>query len=107
LPVEYAIRRGPVAVNAEAGINLRAKGPTDWAYGLAVGYDAPMQWELLAEIHGVSTPAASTTELIFDVGTRRQLSQRYTLLAALGRSLPGSTGANPRLIAYLGFQLHF
>jgi hypothetical protein len=107
LPVEYARVVGPIGINAELGIGLRTGGgPSDWLYGLAVGYDAATQWQLLAEIHGLWTPAARTTELVFDLGTLWKVTLGQTLLIALGRSLPGSTNRNPRFLGYVGLQLH-
>jgi len=106
LPIEYAHVMGRLALNAEAGLNLQRDGPCDWAYGLVAGYDAPMDWELLAELHGVSTPADGTREWLFQLGARHTFSQHYTLLVALGRSLPGSTDSNPGFIGYLGLQLN-
>ncbi len=104
LPVELSRTWGKFALNGETGVNLQQNADHELIFGLAVGYQATPRLELLGELH--STPLASFVEndSVFQVGGRRKLTDRYVLLFAFGRGLPGST-AGPSFVGYFGLQL--
>ena len=80
-------------------------GGNEWTLGLAFGYEATKKLELLGELHSVPRTGFSVNESVFQLGGRRALSERYVLLFAAGRGIPGSTAREPGFIGYAGLQL--
>ena len=107
LPIEIVRTQGKMEFDGEAGYNFRQHGLDEWVLGFAVGYQGPKKWEWLAELHTVATRDFSDREFVFQGGFRRELSEHYSVLFAIGRGLPGSTDRQPDVTGYLGLQLRF
>ena len=63
--------------------------------------------ELLSEVHGESKRNVTNGEVIFNVGGRYEITQRYTRLFCSGRTLGRASAERPSWIAYTGLQFHF
>jgi hypothetical protein len=63
--------------------------------------------ELLGELHTIGTSHFAENESVFNLGSRIRLTKLNTLLFAAGRSLPGSTGGQPKFFMYAGIQFTF
>ncbi|MCI0350891.1 MAG: hypothetical protein L0Z53_15810 [Acidobacteriales bacterium] len=107
LPMEIVYDVGPIKLNAEIGLNLQSRERNQWIYGLAFGRDITDKFEIIGEVHDVSSTNFRENELVFNVGGRRKLSGLTTLLFSFGRSLPGATNSVPHFLVYTGVQFHF
>jgi len=107
LPVEISRSFGRVELNGEAGYNIQQRQANEVWMGLAAGIQACKRVELLGELHSISSQRFDENESVFDLGTRVRLSRFNTFLFSAGRSLPGSTHAEPSFISYIGLQFAF
>jgi hypothetical protein len=62
--------------------------------------------ELLGEVHGTADEDFRRNDVLFNAGARWELSERFTLLFAAGRSFRDS-GDAPNLLVYAGLQWSF
>jgi hypothetical protein len=105
LPIEISKKLGPVVVNGEVGYTVRQHQDDEWLYGISSGYELREGLTVLGEIHGGSNREFKKHEVVFNVGTQWDLTQRYALLASVGRSFRSATSGDPNLLLYLGLQI--
>jgi hypothetical protein len=107
LPLEIVRTQGKTQFNWEIGYNIRQHAMDEMLAGFALGYQLSKTTQALAEVHAISPRDFSASEFLFQLGLRRDLNSRYTILFAIGRGLPGSIDYQPGITGYLGLQLHF
>jgi hypothetical protein len=104
LPVEIAHRFDRLSANAELGYVLRSQSAHETFYGIAFGWNAGEQTELLAEYHRVSGNDITGSERIVNLGLRRDLGTHLKLLMAGGATPYGSSPGYTRFCMYIGLQ---
>jgi hypothetical protein len=105
LPAEVARDLGPVALNFDFGHVFSSKaGDDSWMGGVILGHELRKGWELDVETHVNADNRLDRAEWIINAGTRIDLSEHVTLMAALGRDLANQLGPKASLLSYLGFQ---
>jgi len=107
LPVQLQRSFGSISLNPEFGYIFREYNDNEWIYGLALGYEASNNLELLAEIRGTTLQDFQDDELLFNLGARCELSETYSLLIAAGRSFRSAASGEPEFLLYAGIQLNF
>ena len=107
LPFQFEKSLGPFSINPEFGYVFREYEDNEWIYGVALGYEVLDSLELLAEISGVTGQEFEDDELVFNLGTRWELNETYTLLLAAGRSFRDSASDETEFLLYAGIQLIF
>jgi hypothetical protein len=105
LPLQIAKTFGKFELNADGGYIIHQHGMDELSFGLAAAYQATQRLQLLAELHSVPLRDFSENESVFQLGGRKKFSDHYILLFAAGRSIPGSTGHEPKFLGYLGLQI--
>jgi hypothetical protein len=105
LPLQIAKSFGKFELNADGGYIIHQHGTDELSMGLAAGYQATEDLELLAELHSVPLRTFAENESVFQLGGRKAFSDHYILLFAAGRSIPGSTGHEPKFLGYIGLQI--
>lgn len=106
-PVQLQKSFGSISLNPELGYAFREYNDNEWIYGLALGYEASSNLELLAEISGTTGQDFEDDELLFNLGARCELSETYTLLMATGRSFRSAASGEPEFLLYVGMQINF
>jgi len=107
LPIQLQKSWGTITLNPELGYVFREYNEHEWIYGLAMGYQASSNLELLAEISGIAGQDFEDDEFVFNIGARRELSETNTLLISAGRSFRDSASDEPEFLLYTGIQLNF
>ena len=107
LPIQLQKSWGAISLNPELGYVFREYNEHKWIYGLAMGYQASSNLELLAEISGFTGQDFEDDELVFNVGARWELSETRALLISAGRSFRDSASGEPEFLIYTGIQLRF
>lgn len=107
LPFEVERRFGPFSLNPEIGFLVREEGQDEWAYGVAVGYELFEGLELIGEIHGEADGGLDEHELVFNVGSRWEVTENLRLLVSLGRGVRGGPSGEPEFLGYFGLQFLF
>ena len=107
LPIQLQKSWGAISLNPELGYVFREYNEHEWIYGLAMGYQASSDLELLAEISGTTGQDFEDDELVFNLGARCELSETYTLLVAAGRSFRSAASGEPEFLLFTGIQLCF
>lgn len=107
LPFEFVRTEGKLQLNSDVGYIFREHGLDEWQFGFAVGYEVSRKWQALAELHDVSLRDFAESEFLLQAGFRREFTEHYSLLFAIGRGLPGSTDFQPGFTGYFGIQLRF
>jgi hypothetical protein len=106
LPFEVRRDFGVLSLNADFGYTFSgAYADRGWMGGLCVGRELAKGWEIDAEIHADSSERLRRTETLVNLGTRYDLSEHATLLAAIGKDTSNTLGARISLLTYLGIQL--
>ena len=59
------------------------------------------------EVSGVTQQDFHDDELVFNLGTRLELSETRTLLISAGRSFRDSASGEPEFLLYIGIQFRF
>ncbi len=103
LPFEVMKDFGPFSFNTDFGI-VRHSGETEWFGGVALGREVSKGVELAAELHWEAGARFHDTELVANAGARFELSEKFTLLASIGRDLHDHRETKTTLIAHLGLQ---
>jgi hypothetical protein len=103
LPVELAISWAGLGINGEAGYRIIDGGDDEVIYGLALGHDVTGTIELLAECNG-SAAQGRRSELLCQLGARKEAGTHFSLLGALGRAVAGDADERAELQMYLGLQ---
>jgi len=107
LPVQLQKSLGPISMNGEVGYAIRENHEDEWVYGLALGREFSEGFEFVGEIHGTALRDLGENELVFDIGTRLDLTGILTLLFAAGRSFRGEESGEPQFFTYVGLQFLF
>ena len=107
LPFQIEKSFGPISLNPEFGYVFKEYNNNEWIYGLAVGYEASSNLELLAEISGTTDQDFEDDELLFNLGARCELSETHTLLLSAGRSFRSAASGEPEFLLYVGIQFNF
>jgi hypothetical protein len=109
LPVQAQKTFGAVSVNPEIGLLVREGQRDQWVYGLAVGYQASPDVDLLGELHGTALTDMSDYDAVVNLGLRWHLDDMFTLLASAGTQLfrSGSVRNETEFVGYAGLQLTF
>jgi len=107
LPVQIQRTVGPVDLNMEAGYNFAQYQRDGWLLGMAFGRELTPRIELLGEVHGSDNFSGTDRAVVFDIGGRWKLSERYVLLTMAGRSFRGAASGEPQFFAYAGIQFNF
>jgi hypothetical protein len=103
LPLELAIPWGGLGINGEAGYRIIDGSDDEVIYGLALGHDVTGTLELLAECNG-SSARARRSEVLCQLGARKEIGEHFSLLGAVGRTVVGDSDERAELQMYLGLQ---
>jgi hypothetical protein len=103
LPMETSTTAGTFSFAAEAGRNLVQNAPDEWLFGAVVARHYGSALELGLEVHETVTPGDSAT--LVNLGGRWQLSERLSLLTAVGRELSRDSPERQDFLCYLGLQI--
>ena len=103
LPVELAILLGGLGINGEAGYRIIDGDDDEVIYGLALGHNVTGTLELLSECNG-SSAHARRSELLCQLGARKEIGEHFSLLGAVGRAVVGDRDERAELQMYLGLQ---
>ncbi|MBS1708712.1 MAG: hypothetical protein JSS65_08335 [Armatimonadetes bacterium] len=93
------------SLNATAGPTFQAGRGPGWMAGLAAGR-GHRGTQYLAEVFGEGVFESGESNWLAQVGLRRELSERATLLLAFGRTLWEHDSERQSWTSYLGIQLH-
>jgi outer membrane putative beta-barrel porin/alpha-amylase len=107
LPMEMSRQLGRAAIVGELGYQFVRHDKDEWIYGFAVRRKLKSRLEVLGEIHGESARDFRENEVLFNIGGRVELTSRYTLLFASGRSFKSASASAPTFQAYVGWQFRF
>jgi len=105
LPVQLEKKIGIINFIGNIGHDFRQTNDT-WLYGIAAKYAEVKGLEILAEVFGSADNKFKKTENVFNVGFRSDVSENYTVLASIGRSLNDAPD-QPKLLSYVGLQMRF
>ncbi|MBV8665260.1 MAG: hypothetical protein JO269_02140 [Burkholderiaceae bacterium] len=107
LPLEFVRTFEGWDLNFEVGRWLRPTSQGDtWIGGAVLTKVVQKGFEVIAELHDEVAVHATQNELIFNIGARYELSERYTLLFSAGHDLRNTLGEKNMLMTYVGLQLH-
>lgn len=107
LPAEFAKNLGIVAVNVEVGYLFQEEAEDDWIWGIALGHKITGEIELLGEVHGESATNFDSAQIVWNLGSRIQLSKLNSILLSAGRGFRGEARGEPEFMGYLGLQFNF
>ncbi|MFI5263337.1 MAG: hypothetical protein ACHQM6_02345 [Candidatus Kapaibacterium sp.] len=111
LPFEISKEFFGFSLNAQAGYRLMGKR-SGWAFGLVACHDLGSTTALLLELHSTldrpEGQASFDGETFLDLGAQINLSEHFTILTAIGKSLtsPSLSSADANVYGYFGLQLH-
>jgi hypothetical protein len=106
LPFEAQREFGAFSVGCDLGYTFsRDTGLRGWTGGICVGRAVRKGWELDVEAHGNGSIGLDRTEAILNLGSRLDLSDKATLLLAIGRDAHNSIGPRTSLLTYVGVQV--
>jgi hypothetical protein len=106
LPLEFAKSFPGFDVNFDLGRWVRPAAQVDsWTAGVVIAHHIRQGLEAMAELHEEGGMDFARNEPMVNLGMRWDLSEHYTLLAAIGRDLHNGFGASNTLLTYLGIQL--
>ena len=103
LPVETSTTAGAFSFAAEAGRNLVQNAPDEWLVGVVVARHYGSALELGLEVH--ETITAGNPATLVNLGGRWRLSERLSLLTAVGRELNRDSPERQEFLCYLGLQI--
>lgn len=81
-----------------------------WSGGLAVEYSLTARWILCGEVryeHRLRVESGSIDDGLFNLGAKYELSERVSLMGAVGRSFNPRPDGGSNLLGYFGVQLSF
>jgi hypothetical protein len=106
LPFEVRRNFGFLSLNVDFGhVFSASEADRGWMGGLCVGRELAKGWEIDAEVHADSSERLGRSEALLNLGTRYDLSEHATVLAAIGRDTSDTLGARTSLLLYLGIQI--
>lgn len=103
LPVESTTHLGPIDIDMEAGRQLQQTGADSWIAGIILAHTFASHLEVMAEAR--EHWATDGSGLLLNLGSRWELSEHLTLLAALGREVGAADDSRLSTLAYLGMQI--
>ncbi len=108
-PIEFLHSLGSGDINFELGRWFRPAGQGDsWVMGAVLTREVRKGFELILELHDeFAVHQILNHQLILNLGTRWDLSDRFTLLAAVGRDLHNTLSEKDTFQSYLGVQARF
>jgi len=104
LPVEFGRDFGRFFMGTEVGHVFQTQNADETFAGIALGWRATAQTELVGEYHQVFTSDAEDRQRLMNVGFRRQLFPNVKLLTSIGADLPNTSPDPAKLFIYLGLQ---
>ena len=107
LPIELERDFGWFSLNPEIGFLFKEEGGDEWAYGLALGYEAFEELELIGEVRGEADDGLNKHRVVFNLGLRWEFSKHVGFLLSGGRGFRGSLADEPELLSYVGLQFLF
>lgn len=106
LPFEFLRNLGPVSLDLDCGRTFSAAAADrGWMAGLCAGHLVAKGWELDAEVHANFADRFAGCESIANLGSRVDLSEKTTLLLAVGRDLRNALGPRQSLLTFVGLQI--
>jgi hypothetical protein len=81
-------------------------GEDEVIYGVALGHEVTPTLELLSECKG-SSARAQGSELLCQLGARKDAGEHFGLMGAVGRAVAGDSDERVELEGYLGLQLRW
>jgi hypothetical protein len=106
LPFEVERDFSAVSVNFDVGrLFSTDPGEDGWLGGVVLGHEIVKGWELDAETHVNADAGFGQREWIVHVGTRIDVSEHLTLMAAFGRDVSDTLLPRTSLLSYLGVQM--
>ena len=107
-PIEFLHALGSGDINFELGRWFRPAGQGDsWIMGAVLTREVRKGFELMLELHDEVAIHQARDQLILNLGTRWDLSDRFTLLASLGRDLHNTLSEKDVFQSYVGLQTRF
>jgi hypothetical protein len=107
-PIEFLRQLGGDDINFELGRWFRPAEQIDsWIMGAVLTHEVRKGFELMLELHDEFAVHQARDQLILNVGSRWDLSDCYTILAALGRDLHNTLSEKDTFQSYLGVQARF
>lgn len=106
LPIEASKSFGIWRLVGEVGYWFMHDLPDQWIYGVAVGYPYSETLELLCELHTTADHSFHHDDTVLNLGLRKELSERFTLLTSAGTGLRNSD-ERTEFVGYFGLQMHF
>ena len=97
---------GFVDVIANFGREFHQSGSDTWLYSVAVKYIEVKGLYVLAELFGSADNGFKNADTVCNIGFRKDVSENYTAMASLGRSLRDGPD-HPTLLSYVGIQKRF
>jgi hypothetical protein len=105
IPFEASRTNGTTVLVGEVGRWLMRDAADQWVAGVAVGALRSDGFELLAELHATADSAFRHADPVLNVGARKSLSEKFSLLTSAGMGLRNSEDRT-RWTVYLGLQIH-
>lgn len=106
LPVQLEKKLGILDMIVNLGHEFHQHQGDSWLYSIAAKYAEIKGLEVLAEVFGTVDNSFNNAENVFDVGIRADVSDNYTVLVSIGRSLNDAPD-QPTLLSYVGLQVRF
>jgi hypothetical protein len=103
LPMECAGHLGPIDLDMEMGRNLQQEGPDQWVGGVILAHGFGHSFEGMFEARRQIARTAPST--LLNLGSRWELSEAMSLMAAAGREFGAASPMRVHLLYYLGVQL--
>jgi hypothetical protein len=106
LPFQMEKKIGMIIINPEIGRDFHQEGGDGWLYALVFKYDEIKGLVVLAEVFGTADNSFKKQENVVTVGVRKDVSEKVSLHASVGRSLRREPD-QPTLLSYIGLQMRF
>jgi hypothetical protein len=105
LPLEFSKTFGEYTFNPELGYGFVRGDDNFWALGLLVSKEMNKKWSLMFELHFQTPVGLSQSQNVANMGTKVDLTERYTVLFSVGESF--ATTLPYYWVSYTGIQIHF
>lgn len=106
LPVQIEKKITIIDMIANFGYEFHQQGNDSWLYSIAMKYAEIKGLDMLAEVFGTADSSFKNAEYVYDIGFRKDVSENYTVLASIGRSLLQGDD-HSTLLSYVGLQMRF
>ena len=105
VPTEVTVEVRRIELNGEVGPLFVQDRERGWIAGVSTELTITKAFELVGEVHA-ERDGSATPDVIVNIGGRRALTERVTLLAAGGRAAHGPHEERERFRLYVGLQLN-